>query len=371
MTGATSKQVTKRDPAVSRGWRWLFALLGLLVAVFVTWHLARRSFASEQRKARPQAQCEYDKECKKPVPICDQSAGRCVQCLSNTDCGEDSFCSETRCVPDVCPPGRFCSRNAVVDCSDSGDRITVVQPCGTETCLEADGSASCGTRPPVASAPAPAAGSGCRPGVIDDMEQGTEGRIPACEDRFGSWQTFNDQSEGAWQVPAPGGGGAGRPYSPGEREGTHSVRTFGASGVTASAGNTAWGAGIGFELYNPAQKTSVRVPYNAASRGYRGLRFRAKIGPSPRAVSRVTLRIPDRNTDALLKKCTVCYDDYGFEFRMTTSWQTYTVLWTDLVRSGRGVPNLPFDATGITAIQWQFGAGEAYDLWIDDVEFVR
>jgi hypothetical protein len=56
---------------------------------------------------------------------------------------------------------------------------------------------------------------------------------------------------------------------------------------------------------------------------------------------------------------------------MTTSWQTYTVLWSDLVRSGRGVPNLPFDATGITAIHWQFGAGEAYDLWIDDVEFVR
>jgi hypothetical protein len=96
----------------------------------------------------------------------------------------------------------------------------------------------------------------------------------------------------------------------------------------------------------------------------------ARLGETASATTRVLLRVPDVNTDPAAGRCSVCFDDYIHEIQLSRAWQSYTVLWSQLRRSGHGVPNRSFDPQGITAINWHFLPGDTYDLLIDDVKFV-
>ena len=72
--------------------------------------------------------CTSDGTCAQPTPYCDTSAGHCVQCLGNPNCGNGRHCSAThecvQCTMDTqcggmtpyCSPGGGC-----VECLDMGN----------------------------------------------------------------------------------------------------------------------------------------------------------------------------------------------------------------------------------------------------------
>jgi hypothetical protein len=207
----------------------------------------------------------------------------------------------------------------------------------------------------------------CTPGLIDDMEEILGGWLPACEGRIGHWQTFNDGDPNTVQTPVPG---QVVPYvTPGADGSAHSIRTFGKCAPFDPVARTQWGASIGFDLDNPG---GTKLGYNASGRGYRGLRFWARLGETTRASATVSVIFSDINTDPSGGKCSGsgCYDNYYTSITLAPAWSQYTIYWTQLTRGGWGVPFLPFASDGIVNISWQFASGTTFDMCVDDVAFV-
>ena len=210
----------------------------------------------------------------------------------------------------------------------------------------------------------------CTPGLIDNMEQPLGGVLPPCEGRVSAWYTFNDGNPQTVQTPPPG-----QLFSsyatPGANGSAHSIRTYG-SCAPSSAGTNIWGAGVGFDLDNPGATATSKIGYTAASRGYGGIKFSARLGETAGANPVVSLHFPDANTDPSGGQCSGsgCYDDYVASITLTPSWNQYTIYWTQLTHTGWGIPNLPFASNGIMSVQWHFAPGMIFDIYIDDVAFV-
>ena len=87
--------------------------------------------------------CTSDKACTPMDMVCDKAAGHCKECMGDGDCYEVYHCAGEACVPDVCDQGKsHCSGNAVVQCSDSGNELTVGQSCGEQQSCKNDGEVS-------------------------------------------------------------------------------------------------------------------------------------------------------------------------------------------------------------------------------------
>lgn len=360
-------------PSPKRSPLWLIIALAAALLAGTVWFLrpswigrgeAKRSAAVKTKPA-----CEVDSQCSKPKPYCDQSVGQCVACLVDYHCGRPGNCVDGRCSGVSCMPGRSCrADNQMVECNEQTGELVVVEDCKDGVCVEADGGALCER---TVKRPDPSVA--CRPGLIDDMDESVDGRIPMCEGRIGSWYTFNDKAPGTTQTPTPGdvGVGIGRPYAtPGVNERGRCIRTFGTC-APDYPGAVRWGAGVGIDLRNPGGGGMAKRPFRAAALGYRGIRFAAKVGDTPNRVESVTLRITDINTDPAGGRCSECYDDYGIVLQLTNRWAVHSVTWSELKRGGKGVPNLPFDPDGILSIQWRYYPGQTFDLYVDDVELIR
>jgi hypothetical protein len=314
--------------------RWLL-LVSAGGILLVIGYLAGRNAnhkASAQR-VDSATRCRSDDDCGPEESLCDQAAGRCVECLTDEQCDGANTCRKGRCGE-----------------SRGDEAVASGQPAARQD-LPANGT-----------------DGNCAPGNIDTMEAALEGRLPSCEDRVGAWYTFNDQASGTVQSPRPGG--IGRPYAtPGANGTGHAIRTFGtcAPGI---ASPTLWGAGIGFDLNNPDGSAEHKRPYAALARGYRGIRFAAKVGKTGNTMQ-VAVRFPDVNTDPAAGRCSTCYDDYGAVVHLTNNWNCYTILWAQVTRAGHGVPNVAFDPDGLIAVQWRFEPGQVFDLYLDDVAFAR
>jgi len=223
------------------------------------------------------------------------------------------------------------------------------------------------TEPEIEPSPAarPAASvvpSGCSETLIDNFELKPEAGIPTCQGRAGRWYPFNDQDPGTEQVPRPGA----RFLYEAVEQGS-ALRTHGRCQASAPS-DSRWCAGIGVDLNNRSGNASDKRPYSAAARGYTGIRFRARLGPT--AVSNeVTLRFPDIHTEPTVGKCNRCFDDYLIELQLKPTWEVYTVHWSDLRHLGSTSGDFAQDA--IIAIYWRFHPGATFDLYLDDVEFIR
>ena len=211
----------------------------------------------------------------------------------------------------------------------------------------------------------------CALGLIDNFETtaegNAEGRLPACEGRLGSWYAFNDGQPGTLQAPYPG-----KPFSPvlpGLGEPGFALRTRGTCQIGVPS-DKLWGAGIAFDLNNRGGQPDQKQGYDAQARGFVGLRFKARLGEDAGATNILRVQFPDTNTDPAGKRCSTCYDDYQTGFRLTRAWKEYRVLWSQLLRGGNGVPNLPFAADSIVAVQFRFSPGDSFDLYLDDVAFI-
>lgn len=208
-----------------------------------------------------------------------------------------------------------------------------------------------------ASAEGTADGSKCgADGVVDDGEDNNN-QSAAQKGRGGYWYTFAD-NEGSTITPTAGAKG-----------GTFNMSAGGANGSAFAArinGQLAKGqtiyAGAGVNFVDP------KGPYDASA--YKGISFWAKKGEG--STGRVRLKLPDVNTDQEGKVCTECFNDFGADIELTSTWTRYTVAFASMRQeTGWGNPRpAALESAKVFGVQWQVRSqGESFDIWIDDVEF--
>jgi endoglucanase len=197
-------------------------------------------------------------------------------------------------------------------------------------------------------------GKACPPdGVIDDCEDGNN-QVAPNKGRTGYWYTFADKV-GSATTPAAGG--------------TFTMSRGGANGTAQAArvtGKVGSGqvvyAGMGFNFVDP------KGPYGATA--YKGISFWAKVGEG--SVKNVRLKVPDGDTDPDGKVCSECFNDFGTDLELTTTWTKYTVPFASMSQlAGWGSPHPgAIDAAKLFGVQWQVNTpGATYDVWVDDIAF--
>ncbi len=190
-------------------------------------------------------------------------------------------------------------------------------------------------------------------GVIDDCEDDNN-QVAPNKGRSGYWYTFLDKV-GSTATPAAGG--------------TFAMSRGGANGSAHSAhanGKVGGGAivyaGLGFNFIDP------KGPYDASA--YKGISFWARVGEG--SATKVRVKLPDADTDPDGKVCTECFNDFGMDLDLTTTWTKYTVPFSATSQlPGRGAPHAgAHDSRKMFGVQWQVNApGASYDIWVDDIQF--
>lgn len=177
--------------------------------------------------------------------------------------------------------------------------------------------------------------------------------IPEVDGRVGFWFTFNDDTRGAMQTPAPG---SFQPTEEGADGSDYSARTFG-------EGFSVWGAGLAVSLNNDF---GGNCPYDGSS--YDGFEFWARGAGTVRfmAGSRSTVRIElgglcDADVDE-------CDDHHGVMIALTPEWTRHEIAWSDLAQQGWGEP-ADFDAAQLLELQWQTPENQAFDFSVDELRF--
>jgi endoglucanase len=119
---------------------------------------------------------------------------------------------------------------------------------------------------------------------------------------------------------------------------------------------------MGFNFVDP------KAPFDVS--GYKGISFWAKRGEN--SASAVRVKLPDVNTDPEGKVCTECFNDFGMDIELTTTWTQYVVLFGAARQQagwGQPRPGGP-ESAKMYGVQWQVNTpGAEYDIYIDDVQF--
>jgi len=69
--------------------------------------------------------------------------------------------------------------------------------------------------------------------------------------------------------------------------------------------------------------------------------------------------------------CSSCYDHFQAPFTATDQWQHFVFAWDSLQQLGFGDLQPQVDRSALYAVQFQYGARQDFELWIDDVAFTR
>ena len=245
---------------------------------------------------------------------------------------------------------------------------------------------------------APPGRNGCvlKAGMVADFEEGgADPLLIQNEGRTGAFEKFNDKTS------------------------TNQTMAVEASGGTADCdkfalhvkggGFTDWGAGFGFSLAGP---TTAPMPYNATSKQFTGIRFKAKLGSGADAKSPVRLNLSTPWTEskdnpggqcapaaATTNKAAVdCYQHAGKflapgsgDSDLTQSWKSFNLCFDRDLYPLSLPSNLTTEqrngiASNILKVQFQFNQGKDYsgaytteypafaktlpfDFWVDDIEF--
>ena len=205
--------------------------------------------------------------------------------------------------------------------------------------------------------------------IVSDFESG-KADVLAVGGRGGSWFLFNDGTGMQTPVKTPNvtlvaeAGGA-----------CNSMFAFHSTG----SGFTVFGAGFGADFAPKAAGATVSTVYDASA--YSGIALFAK------AATPISLRVSvsDHGTATEGKVCVDttdstnkmrCGDYFGSDITLTTDWQDYELPFAKMTQRGFGLPV----ATGIdksmvytirAQIKGSAAAPGAYDIWIDDVRFIK
>jgi hypothetical protein len=193
--------------------------------------------------------------------------------------------------------------------------------------------------------------------LIDDMEDGNN-FIPAVDGRRGTWSVGNDATKDSEQTP-------GNPFVMTMIPSGRGTSSYAAH--TAGHGFTGWGAVM---LVTLNQLNNDPKQAYDASRCV-GVTFWAKVGEG--AASTFKIRIADADTLPEGKVCsgTGCNDHHQILATWSTTWTKYTYLFSDMRQEGWGAPQKPFDAAHIYDVEFQTSETTPFDLWIDDLAFVK
>jgi hypothetical protein len=267
------------------------------------------------------------------------------KCKKASDC-ESSVCSKGKCAPATCSDQVKNQDETDIDC---GGVCSQTQGCATGK--RCNTSADCDSF--ICSAGKCSADIMISPAdVLDDFEDGDLHlpANPARGDRVGSWYVFSDGSG----VETLGVSAIERGTS--SKSGLHVVGT--------SFQN--WGSGLGVDLNTPASGQATKAAYDASA--YSAVTFWARAENS----TTVTVALPDVDTDAAGSTCSACGHHYYQTVSLTTSWQRFTISFSDLALEPGGVP-LPsaFKPTGVLSLQLRFPQGANYDVFVDDVAFIK
>jgi endoglucanase len=197
----------------------------------------------------------------------------------------------------------------------------------------------------------------CGPdGTIEDFEDGNN-QINVVGDRGGYWYTYVDK-EGSTVSPEPGDqGGTFNPI-----EGGHESK-YAAEFKGKLAGKSIVYAAMGLNFEDP------KSPYDASQ--YAGITFWAKRAAG--STSKLTVKLPDGNTDPDGQICSACYNDYGYTITVGEQWSRFVLPFHDLRQEPDwGSPRKPHvDTSKLFAIHWEAKApGSEYDFVVDDIAFI-
>jgi endoglucanase len=229
--------------------------------------------------------------------------------------------------------------------------VAILCAYATIGCIPKGGSSGGGSS---AGAENTADGKACGPdGVLDDGED-VDNRVLARSGRTGYWYTFADK---VGSTVTPAAGGAFAMEQQGANGSTRSAKVVGKIGT----GDVVF-AGVGVNFIDP------KGPYDASA--YKGVSFYARRGES--SVGKVRLKVPDASTDPDGGACSDCYNDFGMDLELTTTWKKYVVPFSAMKQlAGWGAPRpSAINSTKLYGLQWQVNsAGASYELWIDDIQF--
>ncbi|MGD0674506.1 MAG: carbohydrate binding domain-containing protein [Polyangiaceae bacterium] len=187
-------------------------------------------------------------------------------------------------------------------------------------------------------------------GTIDDFEDG-DTQLSKIADRNGYWFASHDPN-GSSIEPEPLVTSAGGAHG--------SQKAFHVHGQTASA-NGAWGSLVGANFVGEGV-------YDGSD--HAGISFKAKVGSST-ATKVVSFKVADVDTHPDGGVCKSCWNHFGKPIELTSEWHEYTVLFADMKQeAGWGDRYPAINPSKLIAMNWSFGPGRVFDLWIDDVQFV-
>jgi hypothetical protein len=204
--------------------------------------------------------------------------------------------------------------------------------------------------------------------LIDDMEDGDPFiQLVATPRRDGLWDTANDGTPAGTQLPAPS-----------------SFRPVLLSGSVPHAGDqyAAYTKGNGFTNYGAFMNVTMRswADYNVTptydASGYAGISFWAKVGAS--STTKVRVRFISADTDPRGGTCNLsgsvselCYNHFYQDVSVATSWTRYSINFAEFVQGNSGRIFPAINLSRMYGLEFFFGAGTSFEVWIDDLSFVR
>ena len=267
-------------------------------------------------------------------------------CLVESDC-ESETCPNERCVAQSCT-------------DDTKNNSETDEDCGGPVCDPCPDDLDCVLPRDCLSYVCAVTTNVCAPDLdiptddrIDYMEDG-DVQIELVAGRQGNWYPFGD-AEGEDDLVFSS--------IPGRRG--MSLRAAQSTG----SGFTTWGSGFGLDLNNPGGQAATKQGYNVT--GYVGITFWARA----EVLISVTVAFPDRNTDPAGG---ICGDagtcDYHWEkpsVQLGSDWKRFTVLFDELQYTGSGTGFDALDREGLISIQFRYATSATYDVWVDDLAFLK
>jgi hypothetical protein len=240
-----------------------------------------------------------------------------------------------------------------------------------------------GSTTPTVQAPACGAGDALAADadVISNFEDAF-GTLATGKGLSGGWYTYKDNTAAGMITPAVGVS----PISAEEIKG--GGRCMGGNSEFAlhvlGGGFDDWGAGTGTDLsFQPPEANAPvgtmgkRVGFDASA--YTGIAFWAKLGDTPGAAPGVRLNVKDIQTDpdgmmcstAMPSGAMACHDDFGKNIALTSQWKKFTVLFAEMAQQNFGKKYEAIKKDALFAIQFQFSKSSKFDIWLDDMHFIK
>jgi len=204
--------------------------------------------------------------------------------------------------------------------------------------------------------------------TISDFEDGS-GSVLANGMRNGAWYSYIDTAPTCAVMPLPHAA-----VTAGEIPGGRCASLF-ALHFTGT-GCSVFGAGVGTDLAAPAAgdagaTSTAKVPYDVT--GYSGISFwsRADKGTSMRFKMPMTDETKTTDGGNCTEVATAkCSDDFGANIALTTKWIKHTVMFSTMHQEGWGKV-FTWTPGHVTSIQFQVPVVPMFDVWIDDVAFIK